>query len=62
MLLAKPLQQPRVGQHLQMPRDARLALADDFADLADRQLTPGEQSQQPQSRGLSNGAEGGYGR
>ena len=52
-------QQAWLAQELQMARDARLALADDLDQLADRQFGLPEQQQQAQPGGVSRGTQHG---
>ena len=54
VLLAETIEQPDIAQELEMPRDARLALTDHLADLADRQLGAREQRKQAQPRRLGS--------
>ena len=42
------MHQPGIGEKLQMPRHARLALAENFGQVLDRLLAIGKQRQQPQ--------------
>src|SRR5207302_4148541 len=44
--LAKPVEQPRLAEQLQMARDAGLALPEDLRQLADRELAAGAQHQE----------------
>ena len=53
------LHQPRLAQKLQMARDARLGLADDLDQLADRQLGLAQQQQQAQPGGVARGTQHG---
>ena len=57
--LALPLGEPGVDQQLQMARDARLRLAEDADEFADRQLGLAEQAEQAQPRHFAGGLEGG---
>ncbi len=57
VLLAEFLQQADVAKQLEMPRHARLALAEDLRQLGDRKLTLGEDGEQAQSGGFGHGAE-----
>ena len=57
VLFAQAIQQPDVAQELEMTRDPRLALPDDLADLAHRQLGPGEEREQAQPRRLGGRTE-----
>ena len=50
--LAEALDQPGLGQELQVPADARLALPEDHRQILDAQLTRGEQQQDAQARRL----------
>jgi hypothetical protein len=59
VLLAKTIEQSGVAHELEVARDPRLALTHDLADLADRQLRPREQREQPQPRRFSSSAERG---
>jgi hypothetical protein len=43
-----------------MPRDARLALAHDLDQLADRELGLAQQEQKAQARGIPRGAQHGH--
>ncbi len=52
--LAESIEQTRVGQQLEVSRDARLALPEDLRDLADRKLGVSAQREDSQSRGLRN--------
>ena len=54
VLLAQAIEQPDIAQELEMPRDARLALADHLADLTDGQLGARKQREQPQPRRLGS--------
>jgi hypothetical protein len=49
---AEALDQPGLGQELQVPADARLALPEDHRQILDAQLTRGEQQQDAQARRL----------
>jgi hypothetical protein len=55
--LAIAIDQPGLGQQLEMPRDARLRLAQDFREIGDGQLGFGEQRQDAQARALARGAQ-----
>ena len=55
--LAVPLDQPGLDQQLQMARDARLRLAQDGDEFADRQFGFGQQREQAQTRFLAGGFE-----
>ena len=57
--LAEALDQPGFGQQLEMPRDARLRLAQDVGEVGDGELGLGEQRQQPQAGVLAGGFQGG---
>ena len=57
VLLAEFLEQADVAQQLQVARNARLALADDTRQLGHREFSAGEDGEQPQARGLRDGAE-----
>ena len=57
--LALPLGEPRLDQQLQMARDARLRLAEDGDELADRQLRLVEQAEDAQPRLLARRLEAG---
>src|ERR1700719_2688459 len=50
--LAESLDEARLGQEPQMPRYARLRLAEDFDEVRNRQFRLAEQRQQPQARVL----------
>ena len=54
VLLTETIEQPDIAQELEMPRDARLALADHLADLTDSQLGASKQRQQPEPRRLGS--------
>ena len=54
---AMALHQPGLGQELQMARDARLRLAEDFGQVRDRELRLAEQREQAQARILGRGLE-----
>ena len=54
---AEALDEPGLGHQLQMPADARLALAEDLGEVLDVQLAGGEQRQNAQARGLAGGRE-----
>jgi hypothetical protein len=58
VLFAKAIEQPGIAQELQVTRDARLTLADNLTDLADRQLCTREQRKQSQPRRFGGGAQG----
>ena len=51
--------QPGLGQQLQVARDARLRLAEDGGQILDRQLGLAEQRQIAQARRLARRLEGG---
>ena len=53
------LDQAGFGQQLQMARDARLRLAENRDEFADRQFGLGEQSEKAQPRGFAGGGQGG---
>ena len=53
--------QAGIGHELQMPADARLALAEDLGEVLDVQLAAGKQRQDAQARGLAGGAQCGKG-
>ena len=55
--LRRPLHQPGLGQQLQMPADARLALPEDAREVLDVQLARGQQHQQTQPRRLGHRLE-----
>ena len=55
--LRQPLDQPGIGQKLQMPRDPGLALVQHLGDLPHRQLPIAQQRDQPEPRGLPGGAQ-----
>ncbi len=54
------LQQSRLPQQFEVPRHPGLALADDFDQLAHRQLRLAQQQQQPQPGGIPGGAQHGH--
>ena len=56
--LAEALDQPGLGQQPQMPRDARLRLAQDVGEVGDRQLGLGQQRHDAQPRLLAGRLEG----
>ena len=53
--LAEARDEPGLGHQLQMPADARLALAEDLGQVLDVQLAAGEQRQDAQARRLAGG-------
>jgi len=55
--LRHALGQARLGQKAQVARDARLALAQHFGDLADRQLAFRQKGEQPQAGRFGGGSE-----
>ena len=57
--LAKPVEQPRLAEQLQMARDAGLALPEDLRQLADRELAAGAQHQEAQPRRFGHRAQRG---
>jgi hypothetical protein len=57
VLLSQTIEQPDIAQEFEMPRDARLALADHLADLTDGQLGARKQREQPEPRGLGSGTQ-----
>ena len=57
--LAEALDQPGLGQQLEMARDARLRLAQDVGQVGDGQFGLGQQRQHAQARLLAGGLEGG---
>ena len=57
--LAEAIDQAGFGEQLQMPRDARLRLAQDLGEVGDREVGLGEQRQDAQARALAGGAQGG---
>ncbi len=56
---AMALDEPGFDQKLQMPRDARLRLAENGDELADGQLRLGKEREQAQPRLFARGGEGG---
>ena len=57
--LAEALDQAGLGQQLQMPADARLALPEDLREVLDAELAGGEQQQDAQARRLGRRLERG---
>ena len=57
--LAEALDQPGLGQQLQMTADARLALPEDPRQILDVELAGGEQQQDAQARRLGRRLERG---
>ena len=57
--LAETVDKSRLAEEFEMSRHARLALPEDLRELADGQLAPRAQHQQPQPRRLRDGAQGG---
>jgi hypothetical protein len=57
--LAEPLDETRLGQELQVPAEARLALAEDLGEILDVELSRREQQQDAQARRLCRGLERG---
>ena len=55
--LAEAIDQAGFGEQLQMARDARLRLAQDFGEVGDRQLGFGEQREHAQARAFAGGAQ-----
>ena len=55
--LGRPLHQPRLGEQLQVPADAGLALAQDAREVLHVELAMGQQRQQTQPRRLGGGLE-----
>ena len=55
--LAEPVEQARLGQDLEMARDARLALPHDLDQLAHGPLALRADREQPQARRIAGGAE-----
>jgi hypothetical protein len=55
--LGVPLDEAGVGQEFQMPRDARLALAENFRQVLDLMFPGGEKDKQAQPRRLAGGAQ-----
>ena len=55
---AEALDQAGLGQQLEMPRDARLRLAQNVGEVGDGQFGLGEQRQHAQARLLARGLEG----
>ena len=55
--LAEALDQAGLGEQLQVPRDARLRLAQDVGEVGDGQLGLGQQRQHAQARLLAGGLE-----
>ena len=53
------LQKARLAKKAQMARNARLALAENVRELADRQLGLAQQQKQPQARGVARGLQHG---
>ncbi len=51
------LDQPGIGQKLEMPRDARLALLEDFGEVLDRVVALGQQGKQPQAGVFTRGLQ-----
>ena len=58
--LAEALDQSGLGEKLQMPADARLALAQDLGQILDVELAGRQQQQDAQTRRLGRGLEGGH--
>ncbi len=56
---AEALDEAGLGHELQMPADARLALAEDLGQVLDVQLAAGQQRQDAQPRRLAGAAQGG---
>ena len=57
--LAETIDQAGFGQQLQVPRDARLRLAQDLREVGDRQVGFRQQREHAQPRALPGGAESG---
>ena len=57
--LAEALDQPGLGHELEMPADARLALAEDLRQILDVELAAGQQRQDAQARRLPGAAQSG---
>ena len=55
---AEALDQSGLGQQPQMPRDARLRLAQDVGEIGDRQLGLGQQRDDAQARLFAGGLQG----
>ena len=55
--IGEPLDQPGLGQQLEVTRDARLALVQHPAQFQNRQLLPGQQRKNPQPRRLARRAQ-----
>ena len=55
--LAEAIDQPGFGEQLEMARNARLRLAQDFREVRHRQLGLGEQREDAQARPLAGGAQ-----
>src|SRR5690606_13228508 len=51
------LDQPGIGQKLEMSRHARLALLEDFGEVLDRMVALGEQGKQPQAGVFTRGLQ-----
>jgi len=58
LLFAEAVEEPGGLQQLQVPRNPRLALADDAAQLADGEFAVPQQGQQAQARGVGKPLEG----
>ncbi len=56
--LAETIHQPGLGEQLEMPRDARLRLAQDLGEVGDGQFGLGEQREDAQARALTGGPQG----
>ena len=57
--LAEALDEPGLGHELEMPADARLALAEDLGQILDVELAAGQQRQDAQARRLAGAAQSG---
>ena len=57
--LAEALDEPGLGHELEMPADARLALAEDLRQILDVELAAGQQRQDAQARRLAGAAQSG---
>ena len=55
--LAEAPDQAGLGHQLQVPADARLALAEDLGEVLDVELAPGEERQDAEPRRLASGAK-----
>jgi hypothetical protein len=55
--LAEAVDQSGFGEQLQVPRDTRLRLPQDFREIRHREIGLGEQRKNPQARALAGGAQ-----